>query len=151
MIKKLFFTILCLLIAVPVFAQKVDCTYFTADMPDDWTVVQGPSLEEDVLMVIFGRKDRSAAVFIMTGKNQGADAKATAMDLAEELNAAKEPVERDGRYFFPFTILDADSEAVVAVDGDLFMMTSFMGDVSAGMEFAGKYIVSEKYPGLIPK
>lgn len=148
---KAFVSLCCLFFVTPVWAQSVECTYFIVQLPESWMVVQEPKFVDGMVTASFGRMDKAVSVFCMAGRNMGADARRMAADLARELKATSEPVAHKGQYLFSYTVQGIISQAVVAVDKDLYLFVGVMGDITAGQAFVRDCLSSQNYPGMIPK
>jgi hypothetical protein len=107
--------------AVPAFAKVKDFGYFTADVPDTWTIEQS---EGDVNEVSFTAPDNTAVVAVSISNSEGGSTEEIIANMAGVLGA--KPEESDGTYVFSFKNRSGiDSYAIVRVEEDANMIITF--------------------------
>lgn len=130
-----------------------ECKYFSVTLPDDWKAVSEPKehLASGLATAHFARQNGTSAVLLMAGPAGGMDAKSIASTFAEQYKAKKEPVESNGGYNFSFSQQKIACQAWVAVQDDVFMFMTFMGNQRDGQLFVRKHVKSADYGKLLPR
>jgi hypothetical protein len=106
------FAMVCSL-AVPAFAEVKDFGYFTADVPDTWTIKESRG---DVNEVRFTAPDDTGVVAVSISDSEGGTTEEIIANMAGVFGA--EPEESNGAYVFAFKNRSGiDSYAIVSYSG----------------------------------
>ena len=151
MLKKLVAFVFVMLLAMPALAEELNTKYYTVNTPDGWKAIMPPTENQGTISAIFANAAGNASVTFVVGPNSGADTKTIADMFAKQFKANKPPVEKNGQYTFTFAQQDITSQAWVASQGDVFMITVMAGDRKAAAAFVKKHVKSPDFPALLPK
>ena len=151
MFKKLVAFVFVMLLAMPALAEELHTKYFTVTMPEGWKVIMQPTENQGTTSVILANAAGNASITFVVGPNSGADTKTIAEMFANQFKAAKPPVEKNGQYTFSFVQQDMTSQAWVAAQGEVFMITVMAGDHKAAASFVKKHVKSSEFQALLPK
>lgn len=131
-------------------AQRVlTCRYYTVSLPDDWKALMPPTENQGMTRAIFAKAAGSSVVTMVVAPRGVADAKTIAGMFAEQFKADKPPVEKNGQYTFTFTRQGIPSQAWVATDGDVFMVTTITGNRKEAQTFLKERVKSAEYGKLL--
>lgn len=151
MLKKFVAFVFVMLLAMPALAEELNTKYFTVSVPEGWKVIMAPTEKQGTTSAIFANSAGDASVTFVIGPNSGADTKTIADMFSKQFKATKPPVEKGGQYTFTFAQQDITSQAWVASQGDVFMITVMAGDRKSAAAFVKKHVKSADYPALLPK
>ncbi|MDO5483289.1 MAG: hypothetical protein Q4F27_00105 [Desulfovibrionaceae bacterium] len=142
--------IFCLLVS-PARAEILSCPYFSVDLPDGWQVVTPPAENQGMTSAVFVRGTGNISVSLLAGDTGGADIKTIAGIFAEQYQAKSPPALKNRHYVFNFTRHDKPCQAWIAVQDNIFMVTTLVGNPRMGLRFIKKSVTSKAYPGLLPQ
>ena len=142
MLKKFAAFVFIMLLALPAMAEELSTKYFTVNMPDDWKVIMPPTENQGITSAVFAKNTSGVSVTMVVGPSSGADAKTIAGMFATQFKAEKPPVEKNGQYTFNFTQQEVPCQAWVAVQGDVFMVSSLAGNQKEALNFIKKNVKS---------
>ncbi len=151
MLKKFVAFVFVMLLAMPALAEELNTKYFTVSVPEGWKAVMPPTEKQGTTSAIFANAAGDASVTLVISPTGGADTKTIADMFAKQFKATKPPVEKGGQYTFTFAQQDITSQAWVASQGDVFMLTVMAGNRKSAAAFVKKYVKSADYPALLPK
>ncbi|WP_417291736.1 hypothetical protein [Desulfovibrio porci] len=151
MLKKFAAFVFIMLLALPAIAEELSTKYFTVNMPDDWKVIMPPTENQGITSAVFAKNTSGVSVTMVVGPSSGADAKTIAGMFATQFKAEKPPVEKNGQYTFNFTQQEVPCQAWVAVQGDVFMVSSLAGNQKEALNFIKKNVKSADYAKLLPQ
>lgn len=151
MYHLLFSLLLTLLLALPAQAETLSCRYFDVELPDGWQALTPPSENQGITTAVFVKGTGTPSVTLLVGETGGADIKTIADIFAEQYKADDPPSLKNGRYVFYFSQQKKNCQAWIAVQENIFMVTTLMGNPREGLRFMKRYVSSKSYPDLIPR
>lgn len=137
--------------------NEFSCPFYKVVLPTGWRAIRAPEERQGLVNAIFAKNPASPIITIIVGPREGADPQLIANMFADQFKAPKAPSMKNGQFYFSFPQMDPTSHAQVTanacigIDGDYFMLTTYIGNQKEVQNFFKNCISSEEYHNLIPK
>lgn len=127
------------------------CRYYSVKLPDGWKAYLPPTERQGLTTSIFGRENQNLTVTMVVTQHGGMDIKELSKIFADQYNASRPPVEKNGQYSFNITRNNLPAQVIVTTYGPDTMLTTITGNLRDGMNFIKNYVSSADYKELLPK
>lgn len=125
--------------------------YYDVKLPPDWQAILPPTDTQGQVSAVFAKNSSNPSVTMTIAQSGGIDAKTIADMFAQQFQAVKTPVLKNGQYIFSYTNNNTPTQVWVGTSGSLFMITAIGGNQKEGLDFIKNSFSNIKYPDLFPK